>query len=485
MMRRLVFAAAMAAVLLPWGRLAAAYRSALITQPEARRHGLSRAWYTQIQLDQARARVRNVVLHQGTLFVQTDRAMLHAIDAETGQTLWAVQVGLANHPSMTPGVNSNLVAVVNGSYVYVLNRYNGKLLWKTQLDGAPGAGAALSERRAYIPTVQGLIYSFELEPAKDPAVELGLVKKKKPRAEETETERAERIDSLRLQQEYAPPLACQSAGRSLVQPIVTRQEPGREYAAWPTDAGYLFVGLVDLRDNRFTIKYRLETDAGIAAQPTYLPPDPEITGDSGVIYAVSRDGFAHAILEKTGEALWRFSTGEPIIRPAPVVQDKVYVATQPGGMYCLSAKSGAEIWWTPGVLQFVAASKSRVYVADRLQQVLVLDAKTGSRLDAIPGTALPIKLLNDETDRIYLATHTGLIQCLHEIALTKPIRHDEARKPKAPPPTVQQEGLGPATKEKPAPKPKPVAEKPAPKADNPFEGQQKPAAKDEDNPFEQ
>ena len=472
MTRRLLFAAAMAATLFSCGRLAAAYRSALISQPEARRHGLSRAWYTQIQLDQARGRVRHVVLHQGTLFVQTDRAMLHAINAETGQTLWAAQVGLPNHPSLVPGANSSLVAVVNGSYVYVLNRFNGKLLWKTRLDGAPGAGAALSERRAYIPTVQGLIYSYQLEPAKDPAEELGLVKKKKSPAEETQAQRAERIESLRLRHDYAPPLACQSLGRSLVQPIVTRQEDGQEYLAWPTDAGYMFVGLVNERDNRFTIKYRLGTDAGIAAQPTYLPPDPEITGDSGVIYAVSRDGFAHAILEKNGDALWRFSTGEPIVRPAPVIQENVYVATQPGGMYCLNAKSGAENWWTPGVLQFIAASKTRIYATDRLQRILVLDAKNGARLDAIPGAALPIRLMNTETDRLYLATDTGLIQCLHEIELAEPIQHGQARKPQPKKPAVKQETLTQAEKEE--------AEKPAGEA-NPF-GANKPAVKRKPSP---
>jgi outer membrane protein assembly factor BamB len=459
MTRRLVFAAAMAAILFPCGRLAAAYRTALISQPEARRHGLSRAWYTQIGLDQARGRVQHVVLSQGTLFVQTDRAMLHALDAETGQTLWAVQVGSPNHPSLVPGANSALVAVVNGSYVYVLNRFNGKLLWKTQLEGAPGAGAALSEQRAYVSTVQGLIYSYELKPAKNPAEALGLVKKEISPGEETAAQKAERIESLRLRQDYVPPLACQSTGRSLVQPVVTRQEEDREYVAWPTDAGYLFVGLVDPEDERFTIKYRLQTDAGIVAQPTYLPPDPEIAGDSGVIYAVSRDGFAHAILEKTGDPLWRFSTGEPIVEPAPVIDENVYVATQPGGMYCLNAKSGAEKWWTPGVLRFLAASKTRIYAADKLQQIVVLDAKSGSRLDTLPGIALPIKLTNTETDRLYLATDTGLIQCLHEIELVKPIHHGESRKQPPKKPAAKQETLTKAGKEKPSAEKNPFAVK--------------------------
>ena len=191
------------------------------------------------------------------------------------------------------------------------------------------------------------------------------------------------------------------------------------------------------------IKYRLETNEGIAARPTYLPPDPGIVGDSGVIYAASRDGFVHGIREKDGESLWRFSVGEPILQPAVVIQQRVYVATQLGGMYCLDAKTGNERWWTPQILQFVAASKERVYAADKLGRVAILSAETGARLDSIPTTALPIKLINSETDRLYLATETGLVQCLHELELSEPIRHGEALKRAAGEegPAIEQKGI--------------------------------------------
>ena len=36
---------------------------------------------------------------------------------------------------------------------------------------------------------------------------------------------------------------------------------------------------------------------------------------------------------------------------------------------------------------------------------------------------LPIKPINTETDRLFLATRTGLIQCLHESGLPEPIVH--------------------------------------------------------------
>ena len=402
----------------------AARRGQVIPEPTARRHGLTRPWFTQVQLDSARARISRITLDRGTLFVQTDQAVLHAIDAETGQTRWAEQVGRRGHPSFTPGANSIFVAVVNGSYLYVLNRENGKLLWKTQLEGAPGAGPALSARRVYVPMVDGLVMSYLLEPMQDPVEELGLVRKQQDLSpEQEEAFEKERRGAIRLSQEYVPPLACQSFGRSLVQPLVLRHDLNEEFVSWPTDRGLLFVGRVARLDNQFTILYRLQTESGIAAQPAYLPPNPDLLPGQGLICAASRDGFVHAIEEREGVSLWRFPTAEPILEAPVAIGANIYVATQPGGMYCLEAKDGSEKWWAPQVAQFIAASKDRLYVADKLDRILVLDAASGARLDAILAYGQDIKLVNIDTDRIYLATATGLIQCLHEAELAEPMVH--------------------------------------------------------------
>ena len=77
-------------------------------------------------MDRGQSRVRDMVLYvysdpnrdessagsteHPTLYVQTSRALIHAIDAETGQTLWAKTIGRPEHPSMTPGVYRDLLA---------------------------------------------------------------------------------------------------------------------------------------------------------------------------------------------------------------------------------------------------------------------------------------------------------------------------------------------------------------------------------------
>jgi hypothetical protein len=473
-MRQLVLAAALLAAGSSWDRLLAAPRTELIPETTAARHGLTRSWFTQIQMDRSRTRVRDVVLHEGTLYVQTDRAMVHAIDAETGRTIWARQVGRPNHPSLTPSAGEDLLAIINGSRLYVCNRYSGDLLYEIQVDGVPGAGACLSGRRAYVPMVSGMLVAYRLVPLTDPLKELGKTDTN-PTPEQIAATEKQRREDLRIGQESVPPLRCYSLGQALVQPLVTRETETDEYVAWATDRGCLYIGWIDLReDNRLEVKYRLETAVGIVARPTYLPPNPNDPADSGIIFVASRDGYVHAVRERDGELIWRFPTGEPIIEPAVVIDERVYVATQPGGMYCLNATTGSQVWWTPRIRQFIAASQQRIYTTDPLGRILILSADTGARLDTLAAEFLPIKLLNSQTDRLYLATETGLVQCLRELELPKPIHHGEARQRKIEEkqPEIQQKGIDelkpakkPAAPKKGVPKKKEKGEEPGAKED--------------------
>jgi len=446
--------------------LQAAQQSPLITEPAARRHGLTRAWFTQVHMDRALGRVEHIVLDRGVLFVQTDRASVHAIDAETGESLWSRQIGRPDHPTTAPGLGKQMLAILNGSRLYVANRRNGDILYELAVDGAPGAGPAVSEKRAYVPMTSGMIMAYRLEPLTDPLEELGKVPEGPPTAEEAEAAEERRQENLRLRQDYIPPLACRSLGRAMIQPLVTLQTEEEEYVGWPTDRGYLYIGRIDRRsEDRFELRYRLETDGNIAARPTYMPPDPGNPGASGLLFVTSESGFAYAVEEKTGEVAWRFPTGEPIIEPPVRIDDRIYVAVQLGGMYCLDAHTGKELWYAPRIKQFVAASPQRVYAVDTLGRLVALYAKTGARLDTLWSVRqLPLRVANMETDRLYLATETGLVQCLHEVGLDEPQRHNVVETGEK---GVEQEGLQP-----PAGQTQPAPAQPQPGAgqepDNPF-----------------
>ena len=257
------------------------YGIELVAQPEAARHGLSRPWFLQVDLDAGHSRVQDVLIDDGVVFVQTDRAMIHAINGETGRTLWSRQVGRPNHPSMRPSLNRDLLAVVNGSRLYAVNRHNGEILFDIQVAGAPGAGAVLSAKRAYVPMVNGLVMAYRLESMTDPNKELNRMEREQTAEEKAAAETA-RNENIRLRQEYIPPLACQSDGRSLVQPIIGSDDDQQEYCIWPTDRGYLNFGIVDKQaDERFFVKFTMHTRQPIEARPAYMPPDGKVPGEGG------------------------------------------------------------------------------------------------------------------------------------------------------------------------------------------------------------
>ena len=211
----------------------------------------------------------------------------------------------------------------------------------------------------------------------------------------------------------------------LTTPVVLRETPGWEVVAWSTDKGFLCVAKVDRNSGKtFDLLYSIRTDKPIVCSPAYVPPvDRDSSTAGGLIFAGSQDGYIYGIHENGGDVAWRFPTGSPILESPVALGPFVFVANEAGNLYCLNAKDGIEKWAGPAanVTRFLAASRGRVYAADPTGQVQVLDARRGTPLATIPLESAPLKLTNVESDRLYVASPTGLVQCLHESELAQPL----------------------------------------------------------------
>jgi outer membrane protein assembly factor BamB len=375
-----------------------------MSRDEARRMGLERAWFAQVELDRARHRVERAVLKDDRLTVLTTAGVVQDFDALTGERLWTSPVGNANYPSLGPAANDKYVAVVNGSTLYVLRRQDGKpLLNRRVMGGAPGATPAVAEEYVFVPLINGRFEGYPLN---------------------------QNVDKSHT------PWYYQSYGRAMVAPLATP-----ESVIWSTDQGYLYVA-ASLNP---AVRFRLESASDIIASPAYHRP---------LVYAATTSGDIYALNEITGEQQWRYSSGYSVERAPAAVGDRVYVTTDEPAMHSVDAKTGLALWIAPNVTQFAAASGQRVYGIDDLNALVVLDAKTGALLDRMPTDGTGRALVNDQTDRLYLVSNGGLLQCLHEIGAKKPLYHNpepvEPSKPEpgtVPNPTTTGDAAPPPTAE--------------------------------------
>jgi len=397
----------------------------LLSQPTAERHGLTREWFVQVDVDRSAGRVEHITLDGGVLFVISNQSVVHAINAESGRTLWSTQIGRRNHPSLPPAANDQYIAIVNGSILFICERDTGKLTWQRTLRGVAGAGPVLSEDRVFVPMIDGTVEGYLLDDFE------------------------------------APRWMYRSEGRIFVQPISTR-----ETIAWTTDGGFLYVA--GIRGTP-AVRFRMEAGRAIESRASYWAPH---------IFTCSLDGFVYAVNENTGRSDWRFSTGDPIYQPPAAVADRVFVVPEQVGMYCLNSKTGKPIWFAPGAAKFLATSPTRVYALDRFQRMLILSLATGAVEDSLPAPGVTLSLINNQTDRLYFGTKEGILQCVHEAEQRQPVVYAPPVEEKAPP-TVQQPLA-------PAPKPKSTLDAQSlddAKPDAAEEPMEKPAADDADNPF--
>lgn len=425
--RRLAIVAVCAAVWCATAPAAAQFATGMVPQHVAQRVGLERAWFARVQVNPFRSAVVRWILSRDHLFVLTNAGVVHAIDANTGQTLWITPVGNPDYPSLGPGANDSLVGLVNGSTLYLLDRASGRIVSERRLGGAPGAGPALGKQFVFTPLISGRMEGYALD------------------------ESAERS------------WFYQSFGRALAPPLATP-----ESIIWGTTAGYLYVGRVDEPG----IRYRLQTFGEFLTQPAYRPP---------LVFATTLDGETFAIDERKGELRWKYVTGYPTERAPAVVADRVYVSTEEPMLHAIDADTGLGRWEAPDISQFAAAGPSRVYGVDRFGTIHIVDRSTGASVGRILTGGTLTALVNDQTDRLYLISNTGLVQCLHEIGADAPTYYYDRpaeESPTAPgEPAYRGDGEPATTPSRPSDESRPLP----PAEDDPFAA---PAAEsDFDDPF--
>ena len=360
-------------------------RERLPQELELARAGLVRQWFSRASIDPLRNQVGAVTLLGGRLYVQTTGGTIQALDGETGRQVWVSQVGRPSKDIIRVSANSSSLFVVNATDLYMLDTQTGEHLWHAVLEHAPSASATATETELYVPMFTGQMDVYS-------------------------------IKDRRIDWYYA------TGSRLLSQPIVTLGN-----VAFANDKGNLYV----THRNQRSLVFRYETDAPISA--------PLIKQEDEWIVLASEDFNVYCVHVKSGQTRWRFSAEAPILTAPISIGDKIYILPEHRGMFQIDARNGEELWRSPYVTRFVAASPNRLYGTDRLGNLVVLDRDTGNLVGAMDTNAFELAAVNTENDRVYLLSRSGLIVCLREYGLDKPAVVSHAEDSEAPLPDAETE----------------------------------------------
>ena len=324
-----------------------------------------------LQNRDVKVELRKITLPRSTLYVATSTGYVQAIDADTGLTRWTNSVGNSTYPTVGLGASHDHIAVINGSKVYCLDAENGKLLWSHRCRAAVGASPVVGKELVFVPLVTGRLEAF---PVKNGIGSESFV----------------------------------STGNANSRPTITEKS-----ICWPTNAGLFTVAS---NSEVSSPHYRLRSDSPFRAPAT---------ANNGILFIGAIDGFAYAVDEIRGSLLWEFSTGQTIRESLIPIGQYVYIITEEQKMFKLFAKTGiaAPGWSVPAtdVKSYVGASHEKIYLLNKLDQIVVLSQETGDRLGTLISDSTALTLPNLLSDRLYVGNRYGQIQCLREITSPNPV----------------------------------------------------------------
>ncbi|MBX6314163.1 MAG: PQQ-binding-like beta-propeller repeat protein, partial [Isosphaeraceae bacterium] len=338
------------------------------------------------------------------LFIQTNRANLHAFDAETGQYLWVANIGRPSVDARGASVNANGVYVTNLETLYALDRQTGRITWTAPLQdpsttiterfkglsSLASSDTAADEHHVAVGLRSGKLVAFSTRDIIDPS---NYVIPVKPAGSFLWTWKTN--DWITSKPIFADKVVA-FASRDSKLYVAQNQPPALLY--------------------RFKTGGPITGNIAAYGTRTVLVPSAD-----HVLYAV--DLF-------TGDVQWQIATGAPLSQEPLVAGDEVYVVNDRGMLFSLDARSGQVRWSIPtGGGKLLAVGRERIYLESRTRDLFIVSRANGAML-ADPRMTLEraglnlrdysLSLTNNLNDRIYLITSSGSLLCLREMGQVYP-----------------------------------------------------------------
>lgn len=325
-------------------------------------------------IEDTKIEVSSYTLPKSTLYTLSDDGAVTAIDADTGDFLWEQLVGDMSLKVIGLGASNEHVAVVVGSKVYCLSAVDGRTLWSKETVYVPSSSPAVSDSNILVPLGNG------------------------------------RLQSYLIEDEGYGSNAYFASGYATARPLVVGSK-----VAWTTDSGEL--NLATPKSSR-AVSFQLKAHDSLAAAPT---------GNGSRVYAASIDGFVYCVDQDKGRLVWEVTTGASITQSPVPVGNYLYVVSEADQLFKIDSQTGqfSDNWDTPvgGIVKFLGATGKSVYALDKRNTLQVIDANSSKMVSSVAVGNIDKVLTNYATDRIYIATNGGLIECVREASSENPVFH--------------------------------------------------------------
>jgi outer membrane protein assembly factor BamB len=385
-------------------------RPTLPSADTLRRLDLHLAWTTALPMDGKRDALYSIVLEGKDLFVLSRSGQIARLDAETGVVRWKSRPGRKYTTVPYMAVNSQSVFLVLNATLYSINRERGLPEWEYPLPGGLATAPIVDNEQIYIPRSDGFLTAFSLpfitltrdgQPTLSPVYgQLDPTGEVAPRPRP--------MWSIDTQMELAFPPVQTTDSLFIVDPSGKAK-------------GLDKINRTDRDGLEF---FRIAFEGKVRHRPGYY---------GNMVFVGSDDTNLYALDMTRGKLTWRYTAGSPVSRSPAVLENEVFVTSEREGMVKLDRATGDTLWRIPhrGELlannpdadQFLAASSRFVYALDSADRLVILDRRRGVTLATLDKRDFRYPIVNQVTDRLYLAANDGTIVCLHDRLQPTALRH--------------------------------------------------------------
>ncbi len=136
---------------------------------------------------------------------------------------------------------------------------------------------------------------------------------------------------------------------------------------------------------------------------------------AGQVYAIEAT--------RQGRVIWSAPLGEPFFDPILLDGSRIFLRSTFGNLFELDVATGISLWDAPrgGVGELIGVSAGYIFIKSLAGGFAALDSESGKTVREIRSLQPARVLANDKTDRLYLISDRGTLQCLRPVGSALPV----------------------------------------------------------------